>query len=278
MRAPSFVFVLVLVGFGTTALALEDCEVRPPDMRTPGVVGASCDSLSLYYGIDHPRDRAAARLCAYAERARGADGPGLDGPAVLMMVYANAEGVERDIGLAKQFACEASWASAEYQGRIEHLDAMEQDPVSAGGIDYCDHVTSGMIGGLCSDLERRLEEAGRAARYATATKDWTPAQRQAFAAMREVATRFFQASSVGEQDMSGTGRNSFAIDWSEKLENGLIADVMRYEQGRLPRGGSKAARESDARLNAAYRDRLATLQKKSANPDATHFAGTESVE
>jgi uncharacterized protein YecT (DUF1311 family) len=276
MRVRKLLLGLAIAGFATSSLAMDDCEVTAPAVATPGIDGATCDSLALYYGIGRPRDVVAARLCAHAERGP-AGGPGLDGPGVLMMIHGNGEGTARDIELAKAFACEASWAEAERDGRIEQLDAMAGDAKAAGGIDICDHVTSGMMGGFCADLHSRMESAGRAARYAVATRGFTPAQRKAFAAMREAATAFFGASSTGEQDMSGTGRNAFAIDWRDKLEDELLADLERYEQGRLPHGGSKAAREADAALNAAYRDRIDTLEKKAAGKDEEAFPGTEDV-
>ena len=264
MQAIGFVALLVLSACALPARAVV-CQDRAPDVATPGLDG-SCDSLASYYGIGRPKDLDAARRCAHAERVRG-DAGGLDGPGVLMMIHANGEGVPRDIALAKAFACEMGWAQAEYDGRIEQLDAMADDPAAAGRIDVCDHVTSGMIGGLCSELWSRMAEAGRRARYDALASGWTPAQRQALAVLRQAASAYFGSSGVEEVDRAGTGRNSFSIDRSEELEKALLEAMEAYERGRLPGGGTTAAKTADTELNRRYAALLAKLRANDAKVD-----------
>jgi uncharacterized protein YecT (DUF1311 family) len=261
MRALGFVALFILSTCALAARAME-CGNRAPDVATPGLDG-SCDSLASYYAIERPKDLDAARRCAYAERSGGA-ADGLGGAGVLMMIYANGDGVSRDLPLAKSFACEASWAEAEYEGRIQQLDAMARDPAAAGRIDVCDHVTSGMIGGFCTELWGRQEEDGRRARYRALARGWTPAQRQALASLREAASAYFVSSGLEEVDRSGTGRNSFSIERTQALEKALLEAIESSEQDRLPGGGTAAATAADAELNEAYAALMARMRTREA--------------
>jgi len=101
-----------------------------------------CNSPKLYWGIGVSGNYAAARRCAWAERS--AEQAGLEprytvasmlgGSAMLMVLYANGEGIKRDLRLAMRFACET--------GHVDMLDdiaALETAPTSNGKkFEYCD--------------------------------------------------------------------------------------------------------------------------------------------
>ena len=88
-----------------------------------------CDDEAAYYGIAQAVDYRKARLCAFTHaalsepflgmsvynlpkgavdtsRCLGCTGV-IEGPAILMMIYANGKGVPRNFDLAIKFACEA---------------------------------------------------------------------------------------------------------------------------------------------------------------------------
>ena len=135
----------------------------PVPAADAGHAAAGCDAARLYYGADGTGDDpVAARHCAYRERADDRAGP-LGGSGVLMMVYANGQGVPQDIALARRFACEFDGAPAEVRARLARLQRIA-DGHDTAPMDICDDITSGMMAGVCAS-----RDAGFAASCATVT-------------------------------------------------------------------------------------------------------------
>lgn len=230
-----------------------------------GTTPTDCDTQSLYYGVDghgRGRDFIAARHCAYQSPSDGdsllQEGSMFGGSGVLMMLYANGEGVARNIPLAKRFACEYGGAPAEIEGRLHHLDEI------AGGsdkeaIDICDDITSGMMMGFCAGRDAEFAKAIRSERWTTLQVGWTPVQRAAWNALRKTADAYFDAVSGNEVDMSGTGRGMFATEAQEALDIALLEDVERFEKGSRPEEKAAHFAAADKTLNAVYRKTLAEL-------------------
>jgi uncharacterized protein YecT (DUF1311 family) len=230
-----------------------------------GTAPADCDAQALYYGIDgqgRGQDFVAARHCAYGSPSDGDsllhDGLMFGGSGVLMMLYANGQGVERNIPLAKRFACEYDGAPAETEGRLHHLDEIARG-VDKETLDICDDITSGMMMGFCSYRDAEFARNILNERWPALQACWTPAQRSTLAALRKAADAFFDSASGNEVDMSGTARSAFATDAYEALDIALLEDVERFEKGDRPgeKPGDSAA--ADKALNAAYKRTLAKL-------------------
>src|SRR5690606_11815140 len=67
---------------------------------------ADCDSEALYYGIGMAADPVRARQCALLEAETESDQySAFSGNGLLMTIYANGIGAERDLDLATAFAC-----------------------------------------------------------------------------------------------------------------------------------------------------------------------------
>ncbi|MBW8824169.1 MAG: DUF1311 domain-containing protein [Xanthomonadales bacterium] len=212
--------------------------------RDIGSAAQHCDAQALYDN----RDFAAARQCAYRERDSG----------VLMMLYANGEGVARNIPLAKRFACEFDGAPAEVSGRLEHLDAIASGK-DRKPMDICDDITSGMMMGFCAAHEGDAARAKRETRWTSLQSSWTPAQRSALADMRKVAKAYFESVSREETDMSGTARGALAEAAYENLDKALLTDVEHFERGKFPATRAQDFAGADRALNATYKKVLARL-------------------
>ncbi|HVL79650.1 MAG TPA: hypothetical protein VM346_10250 [Sphingomicrobium sp.] len=156
----------------------------PADHPTPAERAAlkGCDSAALYYGIGIAADPVAARKCAMIEReqSKGDDLRLLDGEGILMMVYANGRGAERDFDIAIHMACQLSDAPAAMEGRITRLAELRQSRWTGEDFESCDDITSGMSGGICAGLGSRIAEQERSAWIADLGAGWTPAQRALF--------------------------------------------------------------------------------------------------
>jgi hypothetical protein len=247
-----------------------------PTPQSAASPAAKCDSESLYYGFDHPPDPAKARECAYRELGKHDPGNPISGEAILAMIYANGTAVPRNLDLALKFACEIDGAPAEMDGRIAHLEKLRAEGWTGSNFDVCDDITSGYMEGFCAYKDDRLANAVRERKLSAITDRWTPAERGAFAPLRDAAKKFFTAHSAYEIDLSGSGRVAFEIEANAKLEDAFISDLERFERGDLPHAGATLS-TADAELNSVYaklmqpaKSRMDTIKPKaSAKPSAS---------
>jgi uncharacterized protein YecT (DUF1311 family) len=212
---------------------------------------AGCESEGFYYADGGQPDYAQARLCAFAERDAG-DDLMFGGSAVLMMIYANGDGVARNIELAKKFACAVEGSPAELDGRLEHLDAMAGSPGKRERFDLCDDITSGYMMGFCASRGADAAKVDRDRRVTALTASWSATERAAFAKVRAAADAYFEACVDGEVDMSGTGRGAMAVGAREGLEDALVSALDAFGKGQLPQGGAAEFAAADKQLNANY--------------------------
>ena len=126
-----------------TCLKVKDAAPPPADLPAPSAVASlqQCQATDLYYDTKSmsspkPADWRPARHCAMATQ----------NSAVLMMLYQNGQGVQKDPLLALKYACSIDAAPAEMQGRIEHLQQINAS--GRGMMDWCDDITSGYMMGV----------------------------------------------------------------------------------------------------------------------------------
>lgn len=234
-----------------------------------GTATAGCDSRRLYYGQDGEGlklDYVAARHCAYAERAAsrdkhspfGGSDTAFGGSGTLMMLYANGQGVKRNLALAKRFACEYGGAPMEVEGRLHHLDEIAKGADRAS-FDLCDDITSGMMMGFCAGRDGDFAAIRRDRRWTALQSSWTPTQREALATLRDKAKAYFDDVSREETDMSGTMRGVFATGAFEALDRTLLDDIVRFEAGERPVQKASDFASADKALNDQYRETMAKL-------------------
>lgn len=252
------------------ATPLPDAD-RPNAAEKAGLT--ACVSRNLYYGVKGPQDYVAARKCGWLEREKKPDADfawELAGPAVLMMIYANGYGVDKNLPLSLRFACEAGGAPAEIEARTAHILKLQQSPTGKtlegcakddraaatpychGVLDICDDLTSGAMGGVCASVASEIAEEKAAADFAGITRSWTPEQKAAFAGLEAKAQAYFDAHASREIDLSGTARGEFYIEARDALKNAFRADIVTFEQGKAPAQTPAAYSAADRKLNAAY--------------------------
>ncbi len=107
--------------------------------------GSACFELT--------EDSVTERLCAYLDR-EGDDPDDNDlfsGSGMLLMIYANGRGVQRNISLAKRFACEIRGMDEHViEARFSHLDEIAQDPSRSPVFEACDGIVRSDMDGLCA--------------------------------------------------------------------------------------------------------------------------------
>lgn len=212
-----------------------------------------CDSYELYYGFDKPSDPVRARKCAYLEKEHPNTMWG--GAPVLMMIYANGKGIERNLNLALRIACgdKDDTSLAEHIGRIEHLNKIQQEKITNEPFDYCDDITRGFSQGECAGKESRFAGIERTKRLEKLTKSWSGSDKQAYKILL-AAWGSYRNAREGEVDQSGTARAAMLIEDDEVMESGFQESLLKFERGVFPRFTDSDFAKADQELNLVYKN------------------------
>jgi uncharacterized protein YecT (DUF1311 family) len=245
-----------------------------------------CDSYRLYSGIGAKVDYSAARHCAWTERLAIQAGMEPEytvasvfgGSAMLSVLYANGEGVKRSLPLAIRFACEQGWAPAEFEGRVRHLESLQDKPAAPGNeFRFCDDMTSGAMEGFCAAYDKELTDQLRAGGLRTLSTNW-PQQQNALNALVQAEQAYSTAHGNGEINASGTLRVAEEIGTEQKLRDEFLAALRWFEKGDLPHGSAKEFVAADARLNELYRKLLASAEAHQSEFGAVQPEGIRTAE
>jgi hypothetical protein len=228
----------------------------------------SCASYKLYSGIETHVDYVAARSCAWSERLatkaglepRFTIGSVFGGAAMLTQIYANGEGVEKNIPLALRFTCEAEGAPAEISIRVESLETLRDNPAKQSDkFAFCDATTSGFMMGFCTAYGSELAEQKRKQQLAELSQNWTVPQLIAFRSLVQAEEAYASAHARGEVDLSGTARAMYEIEEEDGVRDNFLEALKAYEKGALPRPSGSAV-ESDKTLNQEYKKAIAEAE------------------
>jgi len=196
---------------------------------------------------------------------------------MLAVLYANGEGVERDVALAMRFSCESEGAPAEISGRLEHLQQI-QTGKTPGHFGYCDDVTSGFMQGFCAAVDAELSEQTRLDEVQRLTSFWPRAQQTAFARVQKVEKAYADAHGGGEINIAGTGRAMFEIEATQKLRDGFY-DAVRGLEKRLPDATDESEEKAaNSDLNDLYRKVIALAETKKSEYGAVQPDGIRLAE
>jgi uncharacterized protein YecT (DUF1311 family) len=231
-------------------------KLKAPPM--PAVSGP-CDAGDLYYtkrnqAVTSPAEWNKVRACAITR----ADN------SVLMMLYANGFGVQRDAGMAMHYACSLDFiAKSEMEHRIEHLAGA---PRSGVPFDQCDDITSGHMGTICEAIRARHDDRVRVARLDRIASAMSPASRSAFAKLRAAAERY-ATEATGEVDMQGTAAPALSMEHVERLQEEFMQAALDTASGKLLPASPAEFAQRDAELNALYKAVMSAPTARENWPD-----------
>ena len=205
---------------------------------------AGCSALDSYYReLRKPRpDWQTVHRCA----VRTGD------DAVLMMLHANGHGVPRNLDRAIVHACRFDGSTL----RVEQLRKMKAG-TDRKPFDLCDHVTSGMMTGLCAGIAEEGDSVKRNEALDRLAGTFTPAQRKLLAALRKANDTFAEEVSSNETDLSGTGHAALSIEAQAAVQEELLAYLRTTEGGKFPSATGAAFAAADKALNDVYRKVMA---------------------
>ena len=239
-------------------------DVRVPTVTPESAADAdwlkNCAEDDLYYGASPHQDvdYAAARRCALYDwnvRDRTApvnsdDSTGLYdlSTQTLAMIYANGDGVPRDLDLAIHLVCKDAFSlqnSDQGNSESDHQIDLVQEILklakmrsadSPERFDYCNggaRLSEWPEKLVCESINTRLARKKREAHLAEVVAPWTEEQKNAFSKVR---TTFNQFEFIEEQAENNcpvpVELCNFDID--DRLERDFVAAIDGFEQGKLP--------------------------------------------
>jgi len=183
------------------------------------------------------------------------------GNVALAEAYANGWGVKRNGKLALALICRSCEVPAELEDMVETLYDTQDDATLDEPFRFCDHITSGISGGVCAAQEEAKQSKKREGELGSLEKNWTAPQKDAFERLRKAAEAFFDERSGSEIDRSGTARDQMTIDERATLEDAFLQALRDFEAHHYPTDATFA--RADKELNAVY----ARLMKPGALDD-----------
>jgi uncharacterized protein YecT (DUF1311 family) len=251
--------MLLTLSLTTTNLHAQDCPpVKISDFPAKDLPQSfdtaqlrSQASYKYYYGIGVPVDYVKARRLAFVEMKAGQEDP-FTGSSILLMLYANGYGVRQDLDLCIRLACaNVQGASAEIEGRMEHLRDLQKKPANEP-FDICDDITSGYMSGFCEGLQTEKEDAKRRSKLDSLMQSWPSKDRAAYQYLRQSATNFFETRVSSEVDLSGTARVAFEEDESNSLEADLFEKLLQTGRCTFEQYSQQDFDAADKELNKVY--------------------------
>ncbi|HET9838999.1 MAG TPA: hypothetical protein VFR84_12245 [Candidatus Angelobacter sp.] len=208
---------------------------------------ARCASLDAYFGFGQPVDPVKARKCAFAELDRDAKVV-LGGKAILMMVYANGKGAQRNFDVALNFACTIGDAPGDAAGRVHQLDRLKKMNWAGGNFSVCDHSSGRELYEQCAILSERFDAIERDRKFNELIEKWTPRQQKAFHTFMQEADRFFKVQVRNGINLEST----FEVQEEGFLRNNLLSSLQQFESGQLPKASKDDFKRAEADERAAY--------------------------
>lgn len=206
-----------------------------------------CPAIDLYYDAknapasQHP-DWQQVRLCALATQDF----------SVLMMLYANGEGVSQNIKLATKYACSIDSATAEMEERVLHLNR-HPGARTKENFDFCDDITSGYMQGVCAAIYERQREKIRNAQLASYVKNWTTAQQEALQTLKGKLRDFADHRAQDETDLGGTARAALQIEAQSNEHEQFVRDIRQIAECKPPQNKRPSSGVSDRQLQRLLR-------------------------
>jgi hypothetical protein len=209
-------------------------------------------SKDYYYGIGVPIDYVNARYLAFKE-LEDSTSETIGGPAILMMLYANGYGVKKNFDISLRLACANIWsAPAELEYRTAHLKRLKQYNIDTV-FSICDDITSGMMSGVCEDLNTTIQEWGRQRVLDSVTVNWPAKDTAALSKLYKVAEVFFNTRVNNEIDLSGTMRAAFQSAEQNALEKDFLNEIVEAGAHAFPASSDKDFAAADSMLNITYK-------------------------
>jgi uncharacterized protein YecT (DUF1311 family) len=230
-----------------------------------------CDAAELYYDTQQMAAAGAGdwkkvRNCAFRT----------NNTAVLMMLYANGEGVYPNLNLATKFACSVDSTPAEMKARVAHL--RRKAAGSGESFDLCDDISSGQMHGYCAGVRERGRATERGGQLASLAKTWGPKEQTGFDLAYKAANDFAQHRAEYETDLGGNAKRKMQLEVSSSELDQFIRDINDFESGKVPQFSEGEFRALEDRMNQTYQQFMAAQLTGSSYLGTIRKSGVEKTQ
>lgn len=209
---------------------------------------AGCVSEDIYYGFGQKADPVKARKCAFVEMDQNSTKP-FAGKAVLMMLYANGQGVDRNFDLAIRLSCEVGGAPGDTAGNVHQFMRYKSANWKGTNFNVCDHSSGRTMYEQCAILDERFDAIKREQRLSALLSKWNARDRKAFQPLQAAGEKFFKAHATEEVDLQGT----IEVHEVAFMKNGFLESLEKLDQGELPAFSTDQAKAVDAEFDRIYK-------------------------
>jgi len=231
----------------------------------------NCSPVDLYYGLgDNELNVRDARLCAYIEELDQTGGYQMptETAGVLMVIYANGSGVPRNAQLAKHFACEIEWETADRERLLDNIESHMKSGTPAG---VCDVAPYWPINDICAGYTEAIESKRIERERKALVAHWPTPRQKAFAPLEQAEKVYETKREQGEileldrPERQDWIRNKFRTEFLDALKSlDASSDASAKDPAAL-----------DRELNENYRKTLKALEL--ANPDQPEVAASRTA-
>src|SRR5690606_6954620 len=145
-----------------------------------------------------------------------------------------------------------SWAPAEFEARIDHLTKLRDTHWQGDDFRFCDHITSGVMGGVCASIRDNIKNSADMRKVSSITASWSAKEKAAFERLQKVANAYFKLKAGNETDASGTLRHAFLIEEQAKQRDNFLRLLNQLERKKYPVFSIRNFKNADASLNKIY--------------------------
>jgi hypothetical protein len=227
----------------------------------------NCASYRSFRGIGRSVDYAAARSCAWQERAAQqaelSQSPKepiawvVGGSLILADIYFNGAGVQRNIPLAMRFACEFDESAPKFAlPKIEKLDGPMN---SQAPFELCEYAGTTFTLSFCQSYKSEINEDHRSRFYDRFMLAMPPEQKASFGKLLAAKRTYIQAHS-SEVDQGGTIRAIRTTGSMGILEDLFHTDVVHFERKQWPAISVTQITAADALLESEYKKKAMQLR------------------
>ena len=257
-----------------TALALlfQGLNIPPGDLPD----AATAEKLvhenpeAFYYGYGGPVDYVKARLIAYALLMKSAQDPNflktqveLIAPlSVLMMLYANGQGVKRNVDLALFFAAAVGGAGGELRDRLSYLIALKEKKSTEGSpLRLCDHASSGFMEGYCAKIDLLMHEGREKHTTEALIATWSAEEKGAFENLQTIAECYIALTAPHETLLGGTGRQATILSLEQAHKKAFFDLLARLNKKKNRTFTNVDFQKADRLLNQTYKTVMTKIHK-----------------
>jgi uncharacterized protein YecT (DUF1311 family) len=274
-----FTVLILAIGLTTTLQAQDQPEpavaqackrVENVPIPKPTLTVQNCSAPRLYYGTTGKPDYAAALQCALADWPNKAyeDDFTTGSAGTLIMIYANGDGVPRNLEIALHAACIRARDNDDYDKLILDLLKLKTDP-SEPKFDFCEYkdLILDRNSNDCDDIALELQAKHRDDALAKLMTRWTPQQRAAYEGMRKSQDAYVTAQNqIGNACLHGWGSTYAQPRMDNNLNDKLVEELTGFEQGQLPSSTRQDYLIADKTLNLDYAKVMGNLRQALKSP------------